>query len=115
MTQVKEFMLLFRFEQSNEQPTTEQLQESKKLWGEFIGNLAMQGKLVSTYQLGFEGNQIFADHTTVEGIHVANKQTLGGNMILKAESMEVATELGKKCPILAMGGTVEVREIIPMN
>ncbi|TAH24399.1 MAG: hypothetical protein EAZ07_09720 [Cytophagales bacterium] len=86
-----------------------------KQWGEFIGNIALQGKLVSTYQLGFDGIQISADHTSKEGIHVANGQTLSGNMVLKADSLEVATELAKKCPILIMGGTVEVRNLIPMN
>jgi hypothetical protein len=114
MTQTNEFMLLFRFEPTNEQPTQEQLQEMHKQWGAFIGNIAMQGKLVSTYQLGFEGNQILADQTTKAGFHVAEGQTLSGNMVLKAESLEVATELAKKCPILFMGGSVEVRSIIPM-
>lgn len=114
MTQLKEFMLLFRFEPTNEQPTTEQLQEMQKQWGEFIGNIAMQGKLVSTYQLGFEGMQIFADQTAREGIHIAEGKVLGGNMVLKADSLEVATELAKKCPILLMGGAVEIRTINPM-
>lgn len=115
MVQTKEFMLLFRFEPSNVQPTQEQLQEMQKQWGQFIGTIAMQGKLVSTYQLGFEGNQIFADHTMKSGICVAERQTLSGNMVLKAESLEVATDLAKKCPILHMGGSVEVRDLIPMN
>jgi hypothetical protein len=115
MSQTKEFMLLFRYEANNEQPTPEQLQDSHKLWGEFIGGIAMQGKLVSTYQLGFVGKQISANLTTQDGIHIAEGQALGGNLVLHAESIEVATELAKKCPILLMGGTVEVREIIPMN
>ena len=114
MTQLKEFMLLFRFEPSNEQPTPEQLQEMEKSWGAFIGTIAMQGKLVSTYQLGFEGKRIFANHTTEDGFHIAEGQMIAGNMVLKAESIEVASELAKKCPILFMGGTVEVRTINPM-
>ena len=114
MTQTKEFMLLFRFEPSNEQPTPEQLQEMSKQWGEFIGTIAMQAQLVSTYQLGFEGKKIFADQSTEDGFHIAEGQIVAGNMVLKAESMEVATELAKKCPILFMGGTVEVRTINPM-
>ena len=115
MEQAKEFMLMFRFEPTNEQPTPEQLQEMQKQWGEFIGNIALQGKLVNTYQLGFEGMQVFADQTTNEGIQITEGQTLSGNMVLKADSLEVATELAKKCPILLMGGSVEVRSIIPMN
>lgn len=114
MTNTNEFMLLFRFEPSSEQPTQEQLQEMGKQWGEFIGTIAMQGKLVSTHQLGFEGKKIFADQSTEEGFHVAEQQMVAGNMVLRAETLEVATELAKKCPILFMGGTVEVRNVLPM-
>lgn len=115
MTQLEEFMLLFRYEPSNAEPTQEQLQEMHKHWGEFIGGIAMQGKLVSTHQLGFEGKKIFANQNTEDGFHIAEGQIIGGNMVLKAESMESATELAKKCPILYMGGTVEVRNTIPIE
>ena len=115
MTQLKEFMLLFRYEPSNEESSQEQLEEMHKHWGEFIGGIAMQGKLVSTHQLGFEGKKIFTNQSTEDGFHIAEGQIIGGNMVLKAESMESATELAKKCPILFMGGTVEVRDVIPMN
>lgn len=115
MEQSKEFMLLFRYEPSNEEPTQEQLQEIQKLWGKFIGNIAIQGKLVSTHQLGFEGKRVLKNLTTEDGFHIADNELIGGNMVLKSESIETATELAKKCPILTMGGNVEVREIIPMN
>jgi hypothetical protein len=115
MENLQEFMLVFRMEPSLEQPTAEQLQEMSQSWGKFIGTIAMQCKLVSTYQLGFEGKQISADNQTHEGFVVADKQMIAGNMVIKAESIEVATEWGKKCPILLMGGTVEVRNTIPMN
>ena len=114
MENSNEFMLLFRFEPNNEQPTPEQLQEMGKQWGEFIGTIAMQGKLVSTHQLGFEGTIIKANQSTQDGFHISEGQIVAGNMVLKAKSMEVATELAKNCPILLMGGTVEVRSINPM-
>jgi hypothetical protein len=114
MEKLKEFMLLFRMEPSNQQPTEAQLNEMHQQWGDFIGNIAMQGKLVSTHQLGFEGVQIAADQSTTQGIYVANNQILAGNMVLKAINIDQAVNLAKKCPILLMGGTVEVREIQPM-
>jgi hypothetical protein len=114
MAQLKDFMLLFRFEPSSEEPSPEQLHEMEKHWGSFIGQIAMQGKLVSTHQLGFQGMQISADRATAEGFHVAEGLTLGGNMVLKAASLAEATEIAKNCPILFMGGTVEVRDILPM-
>jgi len=115
MTQLTDFMLLFRYEPSNKQPTQEELHEMQKHWGQFIGGIAMQGKLVSTHQLGFEGKRIFPDQTTKEGFYCEEGQIIGGNMILKADSIESAAELAKKCPLLLLGGTVEVRNVIPVN
>jgi hypothetical protein len=114
MTQLKEFMLIFRYEPTNEQPTPEQMNEMHQQWGAFIGNIAIQGKLVSTHQLGFSGVKIFADQSTQEGLHLAEGQIMAGNMVLKAETMEEAADLASKCPVLFMGGTVEVRDTIPM-
>jgi hypothetical protein len=115
MKQKNEFMLLFRYEpNSNYVPTEAELNAMHQQWGSFIGKIAIQEKLVSTHQLGFEGVQISASKRTKKGIHVANNQTLGGNMIVKARTLAEATELAKDCPVLAMGGSVEVRSIQPM-
>lgn len=115
MVQVNEFMLLFRYEPNNDyQPTEAEMNEMHQQWGAFFGNIAIQEKLVSTHQLGFEGKQIAADGTVSEGIYVADKQVVGGNMVVKAATPEEAVEMAKKCPILFMGGTVEVRAIQPM-
>jgi len=110
------FMMIFRFTPNpTYQPTAEEQAEMSQQWGSFIGNLAISEKLVSTFQLGFEGTQVHADHSVVKGVHTANEQTMGGNLVLKANSLEEATELAKASPILHMGGTVEVRSIIPME
>lgn len=108
-------MLVFRYEPSpNYQPTQTEMTEMHQQWGAFIGNIAIQEKLVSTHQLGFEGKQILANKSVVDGIHIADKQTLGGNMIVRANTFDEAVELAKDCPILLMGGTVEVRDIQPI-
>ena len=115
MVQKNEFMLVFRYEPNiNYQPTEAELNEMHQQWGAFFGTLAIQEKLVSTHQLGFEGKQIFADQSVSDGIHISDKQTVGGNMIVKANTIDEAVEIGKNCPILLMGGTVEVRSIQPM-
>jgi hypothetical protein len=115
MENKQEFMLLFRFEPSYDyQPTEAEMNEMHQQWGAFIGNIAIQEKLVSTHQLGFEGKQISADKSVVEGINVSENQTIAGNMIVKANSLNQAVEMAKDCPILHMGGNVEVRSINPM-
>jgi hypothetical protein len=115
MSQSKEFMLLFRFDATQTyQPTEAEMAEQHQQWGSFIGNIAIQEKLVSTYQLGFEGKQVTTDRTVTNGIYVAQSETLGGNMVIRAKSIGEASEIAKGCPILNMGGRVEVREILPM-
>jgi hypothetical protein len=110
-----EFMLVFRFEPNfNYQPTAEDLAKMGQEWGAYFGSLAQAGQMVSTHQLGFEGVQVAADQSVTEGIHIANKQTLGGNLIVKVDTMEEAIAIAKQSPILNMGGTVEVRSINPM-
>lgn len=115
MKNSNEFMLLFRFEPNfSYQPTAEELTQMHQAWGGYIGGLAISEKLVSTYQLGFEGLKVSADKSMVDGILIAENQTLGGNMIVKAADLNEAAEIAKGCPILQMGGNVEVRSINPM-
>lgn len=116
MKNSKEFMLLFRFEPSTDyQPTEAEEAEQHQAWGAFIGNLAMQEKLVSTHQFDFVGKLINAQKEVSEGFHVAEKQIVGGNMVITAANIEEAVEIGKECPIITIGGNVEVREILAMD
>lgn len=115
MENTNQYMMIFRYTPDpNYQPTPEQQEASNTAWGTFIGNIAIAEKLVTTSQLGFEAIQIAADGSQTEGVHFADGQTLGGNLVVKAQTMEEAVSLAKGSPILDMGGTVEVRSIIPM-
>jgi hypothetical protein len=40
---------------------------------------------------------------------------VGGYTIIKADSLDEAAEISKGCPILQIGGSVEVRALIPME
>ncbi len=41
--------------------------------------------------------------------------TVGGYIIVEADSYEKAVEIAKGCPILENNGTVEIREIVPRD
>ena len=115
MESLNDFMMLFRLEpNTNYQPTETELAKQKQYWGSWIGGIAAQAKLVSTSQLGFAGKQLHADLSVKEGFNISDNKMLGGNMIVKAKNLDDAIEMAKGCPILSMGGTVEVRDIIPM-
>ena len=116
MENLKSFMMMFRFEPIQDyQPTEEELNGQQQKWGTWIGGIAAQAKLVDTNQLGFEGKLLYPDLSVKDGIYVSENKTLGGNMIVRAASIDQAMELAKGCPILEMGGFVEVRDIVSMK
>ena len=112
----QKFMMIFRYSPNPDYtPTEEEMQQMKEAWGSFIGNIAIKEKLDSTHQLGFDGKQITADLNVSEGILIAENKMISGNMIVKANSIDEATTMAKDSPILKMGGSVEIRNIMPMN
>ena len=110
------FMMVFRYSPNPEyQPTPQEIKQMKEDWGSFIGNIAIKEKLESTHQLGFNGKQISADLNVSDGILISESKIISGNMIVKANSLDEAVTMAKDSPILKMGGSVEVRNIIPME
>ena len=92
----KEFMLLFRHEiKQNYKHSAEEANAQLQAWEVFIGDIAIREKLVNTYQLGFAGKQISAANGTSESFYVAGNQIVGGNMVIKAYTIEEAIGLAK--------------------
>ncbi|MBX9784211.1 MAG: YciI family protein [Chitinophagaceae bacterium] len=113
---MKEFMMIFRMApMPNFQPAPEQMQESIKQWQDWIGGIAAQGKFGSTNQLGFTGKTLKADGAVTDGPYAEVKEIVGGYIIVKANDIDDALALAKGCPILYMGGHVEVRDIMQIN
>jgi len=111
-----EYILLFRHSgMSTEQPSPEQMQESIQQWQSWIGGIAAQGKLVSTNQLGQGGSVLKSGGVTTDGPYAEIKETLGGYTIVKAANHEEAVTMSHGCPILHVGGNVEIRPILSMN
>ncbi len=109
---MSEFMLIFRSVESTEELTKKELMAQIQPWEEWIGGIAAQGKLVSTNKLiDHQGRVLKPGGVITDGPFVEIKETLGGYLILNAENLEEATTLAHGCPVLSIGGNVEIREI----
>ncbi|MGA7159816.1 MAG: YciI family protein [Bacteroidota bacterium] len=114
---MEEFLLVFRRDAvSNEPPPSpEQLQSMMKPWQDWMGGIAAQNKLVSSgNRLASDGRVVKPNNVITNGPYVEIKEAIGGYIIVKANSIDEAAELSKDCPILKMGGNVEVRTVVPM-
>lgn len=97
-------------------PSPEQLQAMMKPWQDWMGSLAAQNKLVSSgNRLSSDGRIVKPDSVITNGPYVEMKEAIGGYIIISASSIDEAATLSKDCPILQMGGNVEVRGIVAMD
>lgn len=113
---MKEFMMIFRHTPNPDmQLSAEQLEAGKKQWQDWIGGIAAQGKFVSTSQLGMDAKTLMPTSMVTDGPYAEVKEIVGGYLIAKADTLDEAMQLAHGCPILYMGGHVEVRDIMKMN
>ena len=108
--------MIFRHPASNDyQPSPAEMQEGMKEWQNWIGGIIAQVKFVSSSQLGLEGKLLKADNSIADGPYALLNEAVGGNLVVKASSLEEAIEMAKGCPILGMGGNVEIRNILQIT
>jgi len=115
---MNEFLLIFRrdFKTSEIQPSPEQLQNMMKNWQNWMGGIAARNKLVSSgNRLSNEGKVLTPGDVITNGPYVEIKELIGGYIMISADSLEEAAEISKGCPILSVGGSVEVRPVVPMQ
>ena len=113
---MNEFMMLFRHTPKPDfKMSPEQMQENIKYWQDWIGSIAAQGKFVATNQLSFEGKTLKPNNIVTDGPYAEVKEIIGGYVICKAENLDDALKLAQGCPILNIGGHVEVRSFMKIN
>ena len=110
---MKEFLFIFRNDFNNvPNGSPEEMQAMTKKWMDWIGGIAAQNKLANRgNRLATGGKVVKPNNVITDGPYSEIKESVGGYSIVKVDSYEEAVEIAKGCPVLAMGGNVEVREI----
>jgi hypothetical protein len=108
-----EFILIFRHQDGSKVASPEQMQTWMKQTMDWIQSIAAKGKFVSGTGLPFADARVVHHKGIVtNGPFGDIKETIGGFIIVKAESPEEAAEFAKGSPVLqGDGNTVEVRKI----
>jgi hypothetical protein len=108
-----EFILIFRHEDGQKVASPEQLEQWMKQTRDWIGGIAAQNKFVGGNGLPFADSKVVRFNNVVtNGPFGEIKETIGGYIIVKGNSIDEAVEFAKGCPVLqGDGNTVEVRKI----
>ncbi|MDB5135338.1 MAG: transcription initiation protein [Mucilaginibacter sp.] len=114
---MNEFVLIFRNDfQPEVKFSPDEMQAIMQQWQNWMGGIAAQNKLASSgNRLGGDGKTVKPGNIVTNGPYAEIKEMISGFIIVTADSIEEASEIAKGCPILNVGGNVEVRNIIPMN
>ena len=113
---MQEYALIMRHMDGNKIASPEQIQVWMKQTMDWIGGIAAQNKFVGGTGLPFDNARVVTNNNSkkvvTNGPFGDIKETIGGFITVKADSVEEAVEFAKGCPVLqGEGNSVEVRMI----
>jgi len=108
---MSEFTYLFRGRETS--PSPDQMQKTMEKWLAWMKELGASGHIKDRGNpLQQTGKVVTGKQKTVtDGPYAEAKDVVGGYMRIEARDIEQAVELSKGCPILDVGGSVEVRPV----
>jgi len=115
---MKEYLMLFRNASAADAylSTAKEMAEDLPKWQSWIGNIAMQGNLVHTAPIEYNGIVIHGNGMIDGPYKEADNILASGFLICRSESFQQVQEWSATCPILRYpGSSVEVRPLIPFS
>lgn len=114
---MKEFLFIFRSDYSSARMASpEEMQGMMQKWSEWMGGIAAQNKLADKgNRLGTEAVTLKPNNVVTDGPYIEMKESVGGYIVVATDTLDEAMEIAKGCPIFEVGGSVEVRNIVPMG
>ena len=113
---MSEFVYLYRGgDQSGASP--EQRQQQMQKWGTWLKELGDKGHIKNAGQPLEPGGKLVKgkQKTVTDGPFAEAKDLVGGYTVVEAKDIAHAAELAKGCPILGIGGDVEIRPVMKLN
>lgn len=111
---MSEFTYLFRGRDTTASP--EERQKHTEKWIAWFKELGAKGHIKDPgHPLDGSGKVVQGKQKVVnDGPYAETKDVVGGYTLIEAKDLAHAVELAKGCPILEVGGSVEVRPIQKM-
>jgi len=110
---MKDFMLIFKGGSDAMNMSPEEMQNHMGKWFSWIDKLKAANKYVAGEALTPGGKTVKGKKAVVtDGPFAEAKEVVGGFFIVRANSIEEASEIAKDCPDLPLDGAVEIREVM---
>jgi hypothetical protein len=108
-----EYILIFRHQDGTKIASPEQMQIWMKQTMDWIAGITAKNKFISGTGIPFDDAKVvWHNNVVTNGPFGEIKETIGGFIMVKADSVEEAVEFAKGAPVLqGEGNSVEVRKI----
>ncbi|MEQ8472725.1 MAG: YciI family protein [Marinoscillum sp.] len=113
---MKQYLYLFRGgDEGYANLSPEEMQAHMAHWTEWMTKISQNNEPVPGLPLHNEGKVVAKGGEIItDGPFTEGKEIVGGYVLVEANDLDHAVEISKGCPIFEFGGTVEVREAVPM-
>jgi len=111
-TTTSEYLLVFRNTTWHRDLSPEEIQQNMARFTEWFEQLNNAGKFKGGGPLGHYGKILAGRKPVTDGPFVESKEAIAGFFLIRADSLEEAVEVGRGCPGLEFGQTVEVRAMV---
>ncbi|AOS43477.1 YCII-related domain protein [Lacunisphaera limnophila] len=115
---VPNYMFLFREPLSPPELAPDQMQQSFQRWLDWVAAMRAKGQYVAGEPLEPTPGRVLRGAPVVavtDGPYAEAKEVIGGYMVIRAASLVEAEAIARDCPGLADGGSVEVRQVMPVS
>ena len=109
-----DYLLLFRGGANPEDMSPEQMKATMNNWMTWMKGLKKNKQLTLGHPLQDGGKLLSGAKGKTVAAYSDNPDSVGGYLLIKANSLAEATKIAKGCPIFNNGGTVELRPIQQM-
>lgn len=108
---MSDFAFLYRGRDNNASP------QHFENWRDWLKELGERGHLKDIGQSLADAGKVVRNRqkTVTDGPFAGAKDVICGFTLIQARDLEQATELSKSCPILEVGGSIEVRPLQRLN
>jgi hypothetical protein len=106
---MSEFTFMFRGRKTSGSP--EQMQQHMEKWLAWFKELDVKGHMKDPGHPLESTGRVVKGKVVNDGPFAEAKDVIAGYIVVEASDLDHAAELSKGCPILEVGGSVEVRPI----
>ena len=113
----KEFILLYRGGVTHKDMSPDQMQQIVNQYLDWMDLHRSRGKFLGGKPLEDEGRIVSGKDGQVvsDGPFMESKEVIVGFGLIRAANLAEAVEIAKGCPILNLGGLVEVRPVLAVH